>query len=136
MNIKHLILSFLPTIVIASIIIYLSLIYTSAPTELTKIPYIDKYVHACMYLGLTFVFYFDMFRSPHLPNMSRSQKLWTIWLLPVICGGLMELGQKYLTTTRACELLDFVSNTIGATTGLLAGILIINPLLRKYRYKK
>ena len=46
------------------------------------------------------------------------------WLGPVLMSGLLELLQKYCTTTRQGEWLDFAANTVGVTLGTIIGLVM------------
>jgi VanZ family protein len=54
----------------------------------------------------------------------RQTPLWALWLVATVSGGLAELAQGFLTTTRGMEWLDFVANGAGATVGVLLGALL------------
>ena len=133
--IQHFVPPFLPTIFIISCILYLSLnSFSNIPdTPLFHIPYFDKIIHFCMYLGSTLVFYFDWTRYSIITKKQKSTKYtWILWLLPILFGGTMEIAQKYLTNTRSCDFFDFLSNTAGVISGFLLGIFFISPWIKRY----
>ena len=96
----------------------------------TDIQFADKWAHWVMYGFLTLVMGIDyVLRDEYLstkPSASSAQrqryknKGATIWQLLVIAiiasvyGGLMELGQAYLTTSRHGDWLDVLANSFGA----------------------
>lgn len=123
-------LNYIPTAVVLGTIVYLSLADVHSPGGYS-FPYMDKAAHFCMYGGLVSVLFFDLSRvSRVLPGCV---KLFVFtWLFPVLFGGIMELLQGYLTTTRSAEWSDFLMNSAGVTCGLLAGVYIIFPLVKKY----
>jgi VanZ family protein len=51
-------------------------------------------------------------------------KLLLAIVYPILLGGLMELGQAYLTTCRNGDWLDFIANTIGAIIAIPIGAAI------------
>ena len=124
---------FLPTIIIAGCILYLSLSsFPDVPdTPLFHFEHIDKVVHFCMYFGLTLVLYFDWSRYKMTNPEIHIRHTWILWILPVLLGGLMEIAQKYLTATRSCDFIDFLANTAGATTGIILGIYLITPWIKR-----
>ena len=71
-----------------------------------EISFIDKWTHFLMYGTLTLV----MLRERHAFS-------WTVLLLPVIQGVLIELAQAYLTTCRSGDWFDALCNTLGVLLG-------------------
>lgn len=51
----------------------------------------------------------------------RQTPVWLLWLVATVSGGLAELAQGMLTTTRAMEWLDLLANSGGALAGVLLG---------------
>ena len=45
--------------------------------------------------------------------------------MDTVAHGLLEVLQAYATTTRNGDWLDFTANTLGATLGATAGLLLI-----------
>ena len=52
-------------------------------------------------------------------------------LCPVFFGGLIEVGQEYLTSHRGGEWLDFLANTGGVLAASLFGWYVLRPLILK-----
>lgn len=128
-------LNYVPTVVVLCTILYLSLTGDVHVPADYSFPYLDKVAHFCMYAGLVSVLYFDLSRT--LPTLPSWRKLFIFtWFLPVLYGGIMELLQKYLTATRSAEWEDFLANSAGVTCGMLAGIFLIFPFMKKYRSRK
>ena len=52
---------------------------------------------------------------------------WLLWivLFPIALGGLMELGQAYLTTCRNGDVIDFIANSIGVLIALPIGLFLM-----------
>jgi hypothetical protein len=84
----------------------------------------DKWTHLVMYGGTAFVMWVEYWRR-HAPNTQHLSKLW-LWagIGLSLMGGLLELIQAYLTTTRSGEWLDFVADSIGALGVCLIGTLL------------
>ena len=107
-----------------------------------NVQFADKWAHWVMYGFLTLVMGIDyVLRGEYLstkPYISWHQRLahknkgTAIWQLLVIAiiasvyGGLMELGQAYLTTSRHGDWLDVLANSFGALCALV--LLIIYHL--------
>ncbi|RZJ31045.1 MAG: hypothetical protein EOO48_03265 [Flavobacterium sp.] len=76
----------------------------------------DKYVHA------TFHFFFTIFWCQHLINTkSRPLRptLLRVLLLSIVYGGLIEIAQETLTTTRHADWADVAANFTGAILAVL-----------------
>ena len=108
----------------------------------TDIQFADKWAHWVMYGFLTLVMGIDyVLRDEYLstkPYTSWHQRLahknkgtaiWqflVIFIVASVYGGLMELGQAYLTTSRHGDWLDVLANSFGALCALV--LLIIYHL--------
>ena len=108
----------------------------------TDIQFADKWAHWVMYGFLTLVMGIDyVLRGEYLstkPYTSWHQRLahknkgtaiWqflVIFIVASVYGGLMELGQAYLTTSRHGDWLDVLANSFGALCALV--LLIIYHL--------
>lgn len=98
----------------------------------------DKWTHLVMYGGTASVMWVEYWRrhAPFTQHPSPNTRhptplthhLSKLWLWAGIClslmGGLLELIQAYLTTTRSGEWLDFVADSIGALGVCLIGTLL------------
>jgi VanZ family protein len=82
----------------------------------------DKWTHFVMYGGLACAAWFDIYRSK--TQVPTTGKLLLAIVYPILLGGLMELGQAYLTTCRNGDWLDFIANTIGAVIAIPIGAAI------------
>jgi len=89
----------------------------------------DKLVHIIMFGGLSGVVFFDNTRYLRFP-VSRLRILLGSFLFPVALGGLIEIGQTYLTVTRNGDWFDFLGNIVGAVLGI-GIIFLINTLLER-----
>ncbi len=74
----------------------------------------DKYVHAMFHFGFTLLWFAFL-------RLSVSRPLLRAFLASVLYGGLIEILQSTLTTTRQADFADVLANTSGA---LLAVALI------------
>lgn len=97
------------------------------------IPFVDKWVHFVMYGGVAFVIWIEMARREKKKSNHKTHMQSLVWGLffPAILGGVLELIQEYLTTTRSGEWLDFLADSIGAVLGALVGAGIRAWILRK-----
>ena len=112
-----------------SLLIILTVIYLSffkpPTTDLSNIPYIDKIVHICMYLGMSGMLWLEFLRA----HQKGDSPLWHAWVgafvCPVLFSGMVELLQEYCTTYRGGDWLDFAANTAGALIASLIGYFVL-----------
>ncbi len=101
---------------------FLSLTTVIPETPMDDVPFIDKWTHFVMYGGTCAVMWFEYLR--HHDRLVG----WKLWLFaiigPVLMGGLIELLQKYATTTRSGEWADFLADSIGVFIGAGIGLLM------------
>lgn len=108
------------------IITLLSLLPVPVPEIAKDVPLFDKWAHFVMYGFLALVVWCETI----INEKSTQTKKAAWWLLvfgcilPALLGGLLELGQAYLTTTRSGELLDFYADSIGAVLGTVVGLAV------------
>lgn len=91
----------------------------------------DKIVHAVMYSGLSMVFWFEWLKAHGLSKRAMLRGLIPCVALPIVIGGMLEVGQSTLTTTRHGDVWDFVANTCG-TLGMTALMLGVAAPVVKY----
>ena len=112
----------------------------------TDIQFADKWAHWVMYGFLTLVMGIDyVLRDDYLstkPSASSAQRqryknkgtaIWQLLVIAIIAsvyGGLMELGQAYLTTSRHGDWMDVLANSFGALCGIII-LLICHKLQRR-----
>jgi VanZ family protein len=95
-----------------------------------KIPNFDKFVHAALFGGLSFLFAWPLFKS----RFSFKQKInysVKISMASVVWGIVIEFLQKFYVPSRDFDLLDWAADTAGV---LIAFWVIIRIL--KYLQKK
>ena len=85
------------------------------------VQFADKWAHWLMYGFVTLVMGIEFIILPHkngkLTKRKRGTAFWQFLLISVFAslyGGLMELGQAYLTTSRHGDWLDVWANSFGA----------------------
>jgi len=81
----------------------------------------DKIVHAGMFFVLSGVCYYDYYR---LFNGNVNLNKWIFWcfLIPVIYGGIIELLQLFVFTSRSAEWGDFVADIIGSLLATIGAV--------------
>lgn len=111
------------SLICSLVIIILSLAPIGAPEVASDVPFFDKWAHFVMYGGLSFLLFLESHEFLTLPL--------SILLLLYACllGGLMELGQAYLTTYRSGEWLDFLADSVGA--GLGGGLILAYRMCKR-----
>ena len=84
-------------------------------TSLFNIPYFDKFVHFSMYAPLSFVAFMES-------RISRQYSRYHLYIIVVILllGGVIEILQATVVTSRAAEWTDLLADFIGLLTGYLA----------------
>jgi VanZ family protein len=112
-----------------SIILFLLILFASTiPAEDVKkvswitIPNFDKIVHFGMYFCLSFVLVYEISKV----NLKSSiHKIYLVSaLISLTYGGILEIIQGTLTSTRSADIFDFLFNVIGAVFAVLAWIII------------
>ncbi len=116
------------SLLIICTICYLSLC-TMPETELDDVPFIDKWVHICMYGGLSGVLWIEYVRAHR--SIKFTKALLPTVLFPLALSGTMELLQAYCTTTRSGDWLDMAANSIGVILGMFVGYYIIRPFIKR-----
>lgn len=96
------------------IILYLSLKNPSGEQRFS-FENADKIVHFTFY----FVFVILWYRCLVLTNRNQIKYKIGLVCIAVLFGILVELAQKYFTTTRQADVLDAVANSTGAFMGIL-----------------
>ena len=121
-RIKHLLKHYPLTLICLALVWYLSLFIVMPETPMDDVPFIDKWTHLVMYGGTCSVMWIEYTRCHERLN---GWKLFLLaWLGPILMSGLLELLQKYCTTTRQGEWLDFFANSTGVTLAVGIGLMI------------
>ncbi len=115
------------TTVVTIAVILLSVLPFHEKTPLDDVPFIDKWTHCVMYAGLSVAMWLDM--KGYKRHLHPTTYI-LAWLLPSLLGGLLELVQKYLTTYRSGEWMDFVADALGAVIATVV-CYIISHLCQK-----
>ena len=115
-------------------IIIISLIPIPEVKPLHEVPLADKWVHFVMYGGLALCLWFDWYMKNGTDRL-QPKSLLIAFVYPIVLGGLMELGQAYLTTCRSGDMIDFYANTIGAFLGLVLGTTVVRQISKRRRTK-
>ncbi|KAA6350465.1 hypothetical protein EZS27_002192 [termite gut metagenome] len=118
------------SLIVISIIIYLSFFKPPTTVDIYKIPYWDKIVHICMYGGLSGILWLEFLRNHKSSKLSLSRVLIIAIICPIIFSGIIELLQKYCTTYRGGDWLDLIANTIGVVLGNVISYYGIRPRMK------
>lgn len=123
---------FYPTILLITVISFLSLANFRSVPSLPTFPHMDKLVHFWMYATLSFALLFDLSRT----NSSRKVTVICMVIAVVFAtavGGTMELLQGYLTDTRMADWWDMAANFGGSLMGIWIGKTTLPYVLRMRR---
>lgn len=118
------------SILVTALVFYLSL-FNPADLNLEDISFSDKLVHAIMYTGVSFVFWYELLFNTSQPSFSKILLLPI--LLPILIGGVLEILQEHLTECRSGEWSDFAADVTGTLAGILIGTYIIRPFIQHLR---
>ncbi|MBQ9357861.1 MAG: VanZ family protein [Prevotella sp.] len=129
MKLKYLLRHYPLTLLCLAAVWYLSLFIVMPETPMDDVPFIDKWTHLVMYGGTCTVMWVEYLRC-HDTLHPRKLFLYA-WLGPILMSGLIELLQKYCTTTRAGEWLDFAANSTGVTLAVGIGLLVRRLFFRR-----
>lgn len=113
------------SIIIGLLILWLSLSgsKTLVPGRMLNIPYIDKMGHFAMYAFFSAVLLLDS-----AGWRTTSHFRYTILLIPLFFGALMEIMQMTLTTSRKAETIDLIANIGGVTAGIVLAHIALKVL--------
>ena len=106
-------ITFLPSVIVAAGITWLSLIRDVPVVMRVDIPLADKWGHMIAYMILALCLAGDSYRA----RLSARTIYLLALLLPLAYGGLMEWMQLYCPP-RSCELLDWIADGIGTIAGV------------------
>lgn len=106
---------------IGMLILWLSLSGSSTmvPGRILNIPYIDKLGHLSMYALFSAVLLLDSCHWKTVRGFS-----YTVLLIPLGFGALMEILQMTLTQVRKAEITDLAANIGGVIAGIIAAHIV------------
>lgn len=111
-------------------IVYLSLFRPSDDMQLPMLfEHMDKVVHFIMYAGLSFIIWYEFFRS-HTKGMNIKLFL-AIFLIPALFSGLMEYMQSKATDYRSGDIMDLLFNVLGIIFSNIICLTLFSYLLGK-----
>jgi VanZ family protein len=122
MKFRYLLHHYPLTLLCLATVWYLSLFVIMPETPMDNVPFIDKWTHLVMYGGTCSVMWIEYLRFHN--TLKRLKLFLYAWLGPILMSGLLELLQKYCTTTRSGEWLDFAANSTGVTLAVGIGLLV------------
>lgn len=106
---------------------YLSFFKPPQTDLIEKIPYFDKLVHICMYLGMSGMLWLEFLRA----HRKDGTPMWHAWvgafLCPVLFSGCVELLQEYCTAYRGGDWMDFAANATGAVLASVLAYWVVRP---------
>lgn len=123
------------TILLSFVVITLSIIPVPEVPPLEDIPLFDKWVHFLMYGAVACCVWYDYYRNRADRKITLRTILFTV-VYPILLGGILELWQRYLTTCRSGEWLDFIADSIGAFLAFPIGAFIIRYFAKKVNFPK
>ena len=123
------------TILLSFVVIILSIIPIPEVPPLEDIPLFDKWVHFLMYGAVACCVWYDYYRNRADRKITLRTILFTV-VYPILLGGILELWQRYLTTCRSGEWLDFIADSIGAFLAFPIGAFIIRYFAKKVNFPK
>ena len=123
------------TILLSFVVIILSIIPIPEVPPLEDIPLFDKWVHFLMYGAVACCVWYDYYRNRADRKITLRTILCTV-VYPILLGGILELWQRYLTTCRSGEWLDFIADSIGTFLAFPIGAFIIRYFAKKVNFPK
>jgi len=85
--------------------------------EVPEGEFTDKYVHLTFYFIFTVLWYLAL----RLKYIGSGTKLrFTVFLMAVVFGVLIELSQQFFTTDRSADVMDALANSSGSAIAVFA----------------
>lgn len=109
------------------IIFYLCLT-ESSNIPVVSIPHIDKLVHFCFYFGFNFLWF--LYFKKQFKNTDDFRPLLLSFVFSTFFGIIIEILQSEYTLTRSADMMDFLANSLGATSAIIA-VLLFNKIVTK-----
>lgn len=117
---------YLPTLVVALAICYLTLVPDPFGDETPQLfPYADKVAHFLMFGGFASVIYFDRGRSTGSTDMTA---VFVAVLLSSIAGGIVEIAQALVVPGRSGDFPDFIADCAGAVVCAFAASMVCRKM--------
>lgn len=115
------------SILVALIILYLSLAnsHTFDKVPVFNIPYFDKIVHFGMYFGLMLMIIIE-----NRKLIGSVRHLFTLSLIPLFFGIIIEFMQYFLTISRSASFYDAIADFAGIMVAIMIFI-FIKPLKKE-----
>ncbi|MDR1403423.1 MAG: hypothetical protein LBJ60_06960 [Tannerellaceae bacterium] len=118
-----------------SLVVILAVIYLS----FFKLPCVgvslfkgtDKVAHFCMLGGLSGILWLEFLLNHRKEGLNLKRVVTGAVVCPILFGGLIELGQAYLTQYRRGDWLDFLASTAGVLVASLIAWYVLRPFLFK-----
>ena len=118
------------SLLVFAAIVYLSLFRPSDDMQLPMLfEHMDKVVHFIMYAGLSFIIWYEFFRS-HTKGMNIKLFL-AIFLIPALFSGFMEYMQSKATDYRSGDIMDLLFNVLGIIFSNIICLTLFSYLLGK-----
>ena len=108
-------MKYLPTILVCTLVLILSVINTGVLPK-TDVPSADKIVHTIMYFAITIILMLN--QTSYLQKRITKQQLNFAFLFSVGFGTLMEVIQHFLPW-RSGSVYDFIANTLGVVLAII-----------------
>lgn len=118
------------SVLVVAVVTYLSF-FDAGNMPATSLAYADKLVHVLMYTGLSGIFWLEWIMVHRRMKKNVKKGMLYCFLMPVLFGGLIELGQEYLTTFRSGDWLDFAANVTGTAIATLFSLFVLSPVIRR-----
>jgi len=120
------------TAIVTTAVVILSVIPIPEVPPLEGVPFIDKWVHFVMYGGVSLAMWMDLYFVRKERILSPEFNV-SVFLFPIILGGVIEVVQEYLTTCRNGDMLDFYADAFGCLIGNVIALLFYLYLTKTAR---
>ena len=130
------------SLILTLLVVVASLYPLSFPELVRDVPFYDKWGHFLMYGVLTLIIWAEYAHSHRRPGCSVPRSLpahswWMLVLLgiiaPCMLGGVLEILQSTITTTRSGEWMDFLADSVGVLLGSAVAVTLFYILRARQR---